>query len=49
MITAQQAGWEKLMPAQQYLLEALGIEPPAEDETPAPVRRSTSRPQVPRA
>ncbi|MCX4231847.1 DEAD/DEAH box helicase [Streptomyces ortus] len=39
-ITAQRAGWDKLMPAQQYLLETLGIEPPAEGETAGPVRRS---------
>ncbi|MBV1940882.1 Helicase associated domain protein [Streptomyces sp. BV286] len=39
-IRAQRAGWEKLMPAQQYLLETLGIEPPAEGETVGPVRRS---------
>ncbi|MFF3487316.1 hypothetical protein ACFYXC_29145 [Streptomyces sp. NPDC002701] len=28
------------MPAQQYLLEALGIEPPADGEAVVPVRRS---------
>ncbi|MFF3489407.1 hypothetical protein ACFYXC_40180 [Streptomyces sp. NPDC002701] len=39
-ITAQRAGWGKLLPAQQYLLEALCIEPPAEGEALAPVRRS---------
>ncbi|MFF3487312.1 Helicase associated domain protein [Streptomyces sp. NPDC002701] len=39
-IGAQRMGWEKLMPAQQYLLETLGIEPPADGETLAPVRRS---------
>ncbi|MFE9686614.1 hypothetical protein [Streptomyces sp. NPDC006285] len=31
-IGAQRAGWDKLMPTQQYLLETLGSEPPAEDE-----------------
>ncbi|WP_413755180.1 helicase associated domain-containing protein [Streptomyces sp. MMBL 11-3] len=31
---------DKLMPAQQYLLETLGIEPPAEGEVVVPVRRS---------
>ncbi|MFE9687832.1 Helicase associated domain protein [Streptomyces sp. NPDC006285] len=39
-ITAQRAGWERLMPAQQYLLETLGIEPPADGEAVVPVRRS---------
>jgi hypothetical protein len=39
-IGAQRAGWDKLMPAQQYLLETLGIEPAAESETLGPVRRS---------
>ncbi|MFD9445863.1 Helicase associated domain protein [Streptomyces sp. NPDC060006] len=39
-IAGQRAGWDKLMPAQQYLLETLGIEPPAEGETLGPVRRS---------
>ncbi|MFF3488609.1 helicase associated domain-containing protein [Streptomyces sp. NPDC002701] len=33
-------GWERLVPAQQYLLEALGIEPPADGEAVVPVRRS---------
>ncbi|WP_189845810.1 Helicase associated domain protein [Streptomyces phaeochromogenes] len=39
-ITGQRVGWDKLMPAQQYLLETLGIEPAAEGETVGPVRRS---------
>ncbi|MFG2351856.1 DEAD/DEAH box helicase [Streptomyces phaeochromogenes] len=39
-IVGQRAGWDKLMPAQQYLLEALGIEPAAEGEAVVPVRRS---------
>jgi hypothetical protein len=37
---SQRGGWDRLMPAQQYLLETLGIEPPAEGETLGPVRRS---------
>ncbi|MDH6573391.1 hypothetical protein M2160_008412 [Streptomyces sp. SAI-117] len=37
---AQRAGWERLAPAQQYLLEMLGIEPAGEDEVVQPVRRS---------
>ncbi|MFC8198320.1 helicase associated domain-containing protein [Streptomyces sp. NPDC057298] len=39
-IAAQRAGWDKLMPAQQHLLETLGIEPPAEAETLGLVRWS---------
>ncbi|MEV2236371.1 Helicase associated domain protein [Streptomyces phaeochromogenes] len=39
-VSSQRVGWDKLMPAQRYLLETLGIEPPAEGETPGPVRRS---------
>ncbi|MCX4231709.1 Helicase associated domain protein [Streptomyces sp. A15ISP2-DRY2] len=39
-ITAQRAGWNDLMPAQQYLLKTLGIEPPEEGEIVVPVRRS---------
>ncbi|MFF3489401.1 Helicase associated domain protein [Streptomyces sp. NPDC002701] len=39
-ITAQRVGWDKLMPAQQYLLETLSIEAPTEGEALAPVRRS---------
>ncbi|MFI1212403.1 Helicase associated domain protein [Streptomyces sp. NPDC020802] len=39
-VTSQRVGWDKLMPAQRYLLETLGIEPPAEGETAVPVRRS---------
>ncbi|KOV68694.1 helicase, partial [Streptomyces sp. AS58] len=31
-IAVQRAGWDKLAPAQQYLLETLGIEPPSEGE-----------------
>ncbi|MDQ1022565.1 hypothetical protein QF035_000147 [Streptomyces umbrinus] len=32
--------WDRLMPAQQYLLETLGIEPAAEGEAIGPMRRS---------
>lgn len=39
-IAAQRAGWEQLVPVQQYLLETLGIEPAGEDVSPA--RRSQS-------
>ncbi|MFI1212408.1 hypothetical protein ACH4UV_32950 [Streptomyces sp. NPDC020802] len=39
-IAGQRAGWDKLMPAQQYLLETLGIEPAAEGEAVGPVRQS---------
>ncbi|MFF4902926.1 Helicase associated domain protein [Streptomyces sp. NPDC001068] len=31
--TGQRAGWDTLKPAQQWLLETVGIEPPAEGET----------------
>ncbi|MFD5429976.1 helicase associated domain-containing protein, partial [Streptomyces sp. NPDC127084] len=31
-VTGQRAGWERLMPAQQYLLESIGIEPLGEGE-----------------
>ncbi|MFE2581270.1 Helicase associated domain protein [Streptomyces sp. NPDC059378] len=31
-IAGQRTGWDKLMPAQQWLLESVGIEPPAEGE-----------------
>ncbi|WP_316785082.1 helicase associated domain-containing protein [Streptomyces sasae] len=34
-IAAQRAGWDKLMPAQRWLLESVGIEPAAEGEMPA--------------
>ncbi|MFC8201505.1 helicase associated domain-containing protein [Streptomyces sp. NPDC057298] len=39
-IAGQRVGWDRLMPAQQYLLETLGIEPSAEGEAVGPVRRS---------
>ncbi|MFE1341563.1 Helicase associated domain protein [Streptomyces sp. NPDC058733] len=38
---AQRAGWDKLLPAQQWLLESvLGLEPLPEEEAAQPVRRS---------
>ncbi|MBW8798226.1 MAG: hypothetical protein JF597_32980 [Streptomyces sp.] len=39
-IAAQRAGWERLMPAQQWLLETVGIEPAAEGEPAAGAPRS---------
>ncbi|WP_432190357.1 helicase associated domain-containing protein [Streptomyces sp. Tue6028] len=39
-ITAQRAGWDQLVPAQQYLLETIGVEPAAEGETVVPTRRT---------
>ncbi|MFI0545262.1 Helicase associated domain protein [Streptomyces sp. WSLK1-3] len=39
-VSAQRAGWERLAPAQRFLVEMLGIEPPAEGEVVGPVRRS---------
>ncbi|MFF1725434.1 DEAD/DEAH box helicase [Streptomyces sviceus] len=39
-VAAQRAGWDRLMPAQQYLLETIGIEPAGGDEAVRPVRRS---------
>lgn len=40
-VRAQRAGWDKLLPAQQWLLEGvLGLEPLPEDEAARPVRRS---------
>ncbi|MFD5586715.1 helicase associated domain-containing protein [Streptomyces sp. NPDC127063] len=40
-VTTQRAGWEKLLPAQQWLLESvLGAEPLPEGEAARPVRRS---------
>ncbi|MFJ9909422.1 helicase associated domain-containing protein [Streptomyces sp. NPDC101152] len=39
-IAGQRAGWEQLTPAQQYLLETIGIESSGEDEAVRPVRRS---------
>ncbi|MGY5061179.1 helicase associated domain-containing protein [Streptomyces sp. 900105755] len=34
-ITGQRTGWERLTPAQQYLLETVGIKPAAEGGEPA--------------
>ncbi|WP_329295630.1 helicase associated domain-containing protein [Streptomyces sp. NBC_01455] len=39
-VVAQRAGWERLMPAQQFLLESVGVQAPADGETVAPVRRT---------
>ncbi|MER6291264.1 DEAD/DEAH box helicase [Streptomyces sviceus] len=39
-VSAQRAGWERLTPAQQWLLESVGVEPAGEDEVVRPVRRS---------
>ncbi|MFK4150303.1 helicase associated domain-containing protein [Streptomyces sp. NPDC004065] len=40
-VAAQRLGWDKLLPAQQWLLEStLGLEPAGDDER--PVRRSQS-------
>ncbi|WP_411152349.1 hypothetical protein [Streptomyces sp. A30] len=38
-IAGQKAGWEKLKPTQQYLLETLGVDPDDGQES-RPVRRS---------
>ncbi|MFD0069950.1 helicase associated domain-containing protein, partial [Streptomyces sp. NPDC127574] len=38
---AQRIGWERLMPAQRFLLESIGVEAPADGEAVAgPVRRT---------
>ncbi|WP_107121273.1 DEAD/DEAH box helicase [Streptomyces griseorubiginosus] len=39
-VAGQRVGWDRLMPAQQYLLESVGVEPLGEDEAVVPVRRS---------
>ncbi|MFF0143286.1 helicase associated domain-containing protein [Streptomyces sp. NPDC005227] len=40
-VVAQRAGWERLMPAQRFLLESIGVEAPADDEVVVgPVRRT---------
>ncbi|MEV7076677.1 Helicase associated domain protein [Streptomyces sp. NPDC093990] len=39
-IAGQRAGWDRLVPAQQYLLETIGIEPLDQDEAVRPVRRT---------
>ncbi|MGW5658367.1 Helicase associated domain protein [Streptomyces humi] len=42
-ITGQRVGWERLMPAQQYLLGSIGIEPAAEGEAPGAPRSQDAR------
>ncbi|MFD6822930.1 Helicase associated domain protein [Streptomyces sp. NPDC060085] len=40
-VVAQRAGWERLMPAQRFLLESIGVEAPVEGEAVVgPVRRT---------
>lgn len=39
-VVAQRAGWERLMPAQQFLLESIGVQAPTDDELVRPVRRT---------
>ncbi|WP_430381373.1 Helicase associated domain protein [Streptomyces arenae] len=39
-VAGQRAGWDKLMPTQQWLLESMGIVPPAEGEPTAGAPRS---------
>ncbi|MFE0923008.1 Helicase associated domain protein [Streptomyces nigra] len=39
-IAGQRAGWDRLAPAQQYLLESLGIDPDEGGQAGRPVRRS---------
>ncbi|KUM82352.1 DEAD/DEAH box helicase [Streptomyces pseudovenezuelae] len=39
-VAGQVAGWERLVPAQQYLLESLGVHPASEGVPVVPVRRS---------
>ncbi|MFF2385701.1 helicase associated domain-containing protein [Streptomyces sp. NPDC058108] len=39
-VVAQRGEWEQLMPAQQFLLESIGVQAPADGETVAPVRRT---------
>ncbi|MFF4307891.1 Helicase associated domain protein [Streptomyces sp. NPDC001601] len=39
-VAGQRMGWERLMPAQQYLLESVGVEPAAEGEPAAGAPRS---------
>ncbi|MEV7888999.1 Helicase associated domain protein [Streptomyces sp. NPDC002817] len=39
-IAGQVAGWDRLVPAQQYLLESLGVHPQAEGVAVVPARRS---------
>ncbi|MEU0032060.1 Helicase associated domain protein [Streptomyces sp. NPDC006335] len=39
-VAGQVAGWDRLVPAQQYLLESLGVDPESEGVPVMPVRRS---------
>jgi hypothetical protein len=39
-IAGQVAGWDRLIPSQQYLLETIGVHPAAEGVAVVPVRRS---------
>jgi hypothetical protein len=39
-VAGQRAGWDKLMPAQQYLLAMIGVEPEGEGESVAGASRS---------
>ncbi|MFB7248379.1 Helicase associated domain protein [Streptomyces populi] len=39
-VAGQRSGWEQLMPAQQFLLESIGVEGPAEGDVVVPVRRT---------
>ncbi|MEU9919271.1 Helicase associated domain protein [Streptomyces sp. NPDC051001] len=39
-IAGQAAGWDRLVPAQQYLLETIGVDPEGETVAAAPARRS---------
>jgi hypothetical protein len=39
-IAGQVAGWDKLVPVQQYVLETIGVHPQAEGVAVVPARRS---------
>ncbi|MFE9992833.1 Helicase associated domain protein [Streptomyces sp. NPDC005381] len=39
-VVAQRAGWDRLMPAQRFLLESIGVEAPADGAVVEPVRRT---------
>ncbi|WP_240634080.1 MULTISPECIES: helicase associated domain-containing protein [Streptomyces] len=39
-ITVQRAGWDRLVPVQQFLLETIGVEPAAEGQAAVSARRS---------
>ncbi|MGW6262869.1 Helicase associated domain protein [Streptomyces sp. NPDC055085] len=41
-VAGQRAGWERLMPAQRFLLESIGVEAPEDGEAVGPVRRTQS-------